>query len=240
MRDEYLSFRILVGLAMLVVSLVILAGILYVTWLPSEGMQFIGNVIEQVLHNAPLFGKWFNALSGLSRKVLTGIDSQQSALVLFSLMLECVTGNLLDAVLIGILSEGLRVFGGRSHPAARVIVASALGCILLYFLRKYLNESLAAVAQTVLSIGILLIGIGVMLRMHPVASVTRSVFNIILETFSAVAGVGMLCVLFFLPTAVATWNLDVIATWLLYLLLMGIFAFVTMLLADYVETSWPQ
>ena len=52
MRDGYLGFRILLGFAALVVSLLILGGIVYATGLPDEGMQFLGNVLQQV----PLFG----------------------------------------------------------------------------------------------------------------------------------------------------------------------------------------
>ena len=70
-------------------------------------MQFLGNVLQQV----PLFGTWFNALSGLSREAVIGIGS--AAETLFRVMLKCVTGNLLDAFFMAIVAELLR---GAFHP----------------------------------------------------------------------------------------------------------------------------
>ena len=81
-------------------------------------MQFLGNVLQQV----PLFGTWFNALSGLSREAVIGIGS--AAETLFRVMLKCVTGNLLDAFFMAIVAELLR---GAFHPR------SMRGSVLLFW-----------------------------------------------------------------------------------------------------------
>ena len=155
---------------------------------------------NSLLQQVPLFGTWFNALSGLSREAVIGIGS--AAETLFRVMLKCVTGNLLDAFFMVIVAELLR---GAFHPRSMrgsvllVIVASALGALLLYMLHQIPSEKLKRWLQPVLSILILLLGVGVMLggSRGGIGAATRFVFNIILETFAAVAGVGLLCTMFF-------------------------------------------
>ena len=188
-------------------------------------MQFLGNVLQQV----PLFGTWFNALSGLSREAVIGIGS--AAETLFRVMLKCVTGNLLDAFFMAIVAELLR---GAFHPRSMrgsvllVIVASALGALLLYMLHQIPSEKMASAGAQYPDPAPWGRGDArgkqgrhrrcnaLCFQYYPGDFCSRG------RSRTALHDV-------FFPSAVATGSLLVISTWLLYVLLLGLFAWITML-----------
>ncbi len=218
----------------------------------DEGlMQIIGNITGEI----PLVGIWFNGLSGLTKEIVS--DAQRSASTMFQLMMNCLMANFLDSLFIGLIYSSLKKFilfcsGARRialHFFLRhagyhlfcVIVSTVASVFILYLIKRVPSQQSRALIISGANIAIMLIGVAMMFGLgrsaqHKRLSALSFLVDAALGAFQASAGIGCLCTLFFIPTALRNGlPLAGMLVWLLFAVLFALLLFFVTLGSDLVN-----
>lgn len=177
-------------------------GLLIVLGANENILQFLGNAGQ----NIPFVGPWLNLMSGFSRETLDG-SFQGTLTTALSTLLTCVSSNILDGIflgLLGALADHLLLLRKgeltRIWHVGETIVVSLIGVILLYWMKQTGNAGYI-VLVALGNIGLLLLGIGIMLRgRFPMLNLSVFLISLIIEIFEAGAGIGLICTVLMIPS----------------------------------------
>lgn len=209
--DGYFSFRVLLVISALIICGLILLGVAY---LPEEAMKVLGPFLDEV----PLVGVIFSSLAGIERQLLAGRTVSLSAN--FDILILCVANNGLDAIFMGIIYSFFTRRSGRGFRAFLrdlpcLLVCTVLSVFVLWLFRQIPNAQVEIIFRGVVSIGLLLIGVGIMLgrgRGRKDLAV-RYALNVLLNALKAIAGTDLMCLLFFIGSSLKRLSFGVLQWW---------------------------
>ncbi len=227
--------RVVIFLVSLIVAASVITGIYYN--MNGDVMQIIGSIVGEI----PFFGRWLSGLAGLTNAVLTSYD--RSAYTVFSIMLDCVISNWMDSLLIGFIYSALRKIpyvnsGARRYVldhflghngmyrAVTMFLSTVVAVLVLFGIKQIRSDEWQIIFRGGLNIALLLLGIGMMLglgrSMRGGAANFALAFlaDAVLGAFEAVAVIGIICSLFYIPTALRV-GLPMLGyvVWIVYIVL---------------------
>lgn len=207
-----------------IVGIVAIAGLI-ATGTNEAVLQFAGNVGGKI----PLVGTWLNGISSFTKETLSGSFSGTLTAVL-QMTFQCISSNILDSfflgALISLVGYGIKAASGRWNDVwdmGTTIVVSIVGVFLLYLIKKTGEYTILV---TLGSFGILLLGIGIMLRgKTPVRLVQSFLLETLCGTLEGASSVGLICSFLLLPSMIrGEFSALGIFLWMLCLVLLVIAA----------------
>ncbi|MBR5094690.1 MAG: hypothetical protein IK095_06305 [Oscillospiraceae bacterium] len=189
--------------ALLIPEFLVLVGLLVFLIMVGANESLL-QILGAWLHELPLFGPWLSALSGFSAGTLDGSINSTAEKALL-LLVVCLTSNILDSLLIGVINSflsriiDLTALGGRRMELITSLISTVIGVIGLVQLKRLTTVAYAwgtvIVTLLLMFLGFRLMftGLGGGTRPQQRESAMRFLLDILLAAVETGGMVGLLC-----------------------------------------------